>query len=99
MAFLSADSFGAILEKPVDNAAEIKSQDIHDGSHLWASTDAPWLGFIDNDKFGNTLSAIENLNAGIILSSHLPPAENMSKTLLDVLSEAPQTPVFVGPDQ
>ena len=96
---ISADSFGAILENPIDNAAEINSKALKQGSHLWASIDAPWLSVIDCSKFGNTLSIIEKLNADIILSSHLPPAENMSKTLLDILSEAWQTPAFVGPDQ
>ncbi|MCK5394806.1 MAG: MBL fold metallo-hydrolase [Gammaproteobacteria bacterium] len=97
--FISADSFGAILEKPVDNAVDINSKDLREGSQLWASIDAPWLSVVDHDKFGNTLSAIEKLNADIILSSHLPPAENMCKTLLNILSKADQTPVFVGPDQ
>jgi len=97
--FISADSFGAILEKPVGNAAEIKNKDLKQGSQLWASIDAPWLGIVDHDKFANTLSVIDGLNADIILSSHLPPAENMTKTLLSILSEADQIPAFIGPDQ
>lgn len=97
--FISADSFGALLDKPFDNAAEINSNDLREGSHLWASLDAPWLGMIDQQKFGETLSAIEKLNINMLLSSHLPPAENMSKTLLDILAGAYQTPAFVGPDQ
>jgi flavorubredoxin len=97
--FISADSFGAILEKPVDNAAEINSNDLKKGSQLWASIDAPWLGVVDHDKFASTLSIVERLNADIILSSHLPPAKNMAKTLLSILSEADQVPAFVGPDQ
>lgn len=97
--FISADSFGAILEKPIDNAADINSKDLRKGSQLWASIDAPWLSVIDHDKFGHALSTIEKLNADRILSSHLPPAENMNKTLLNILSEADKTPAFVGPDQ
>ncbi len=97
--FISADSFGALLDKPIDNAAEINPDDLREGSQLWASLDAPWLGMIDQQKFGETLSAIENLNINTLLSSHLPPAENMSKILLDILAEAYKTPAFVGPDQ
>ena len=97
--FISADSFGAILEKPADNAADINSKDLYEGSHLWASIDSPWLSIIDHAKFGHILSTIEKLNADRILSSHLPPAENMNKTLLSILSEADQTPAFAGPDQ
>jgi hypothetical protein len=97
--FLCADSFGCILDKPVDNAAEINSIDLREGSHLWSSIDAPWLGIIDIDKFGKTLSAIEQLNASTILSAHLPVADKMSKKLLNILAEAYQAPVFTGPDQ
>lgn len=97
--FFSADCFGAILEQPVNSAADISARAIRDGSHLWSSIDAPWLRFVDPGKFGNTLSAIEKLNSNTILSSHLPPAENMSGTLLDILAGATQTPAFVGPDQ
>ena len=98
-AFICADSFGAVLNSPVDNASEINTNDLREGSHLWSSIDAPWLRIIDNDKFGETLTAIEKLNANTVLSAHLPPAENMSKTLLGILAEACQAPAFVGPDQ
>ncbi len=96
---ISADCFGAILEKPVDNAADIDQKALKEGSHVWASIDAPWLSIVDNDKFANTLSAIEKLDSKIILSSHLPPAKNMSNALLGILSEANLAPAFVGPDQ
>jgi hypothetical protein len=54
---------------------------------------------IDIDKFGAILTAIEQLNARTILSSHLPPAVNMSKTLLNILADTYRTPSFVRPDQ
>jgi len=96
---ISADSFGAILEKPVDSAADIDHQALKEGSLVWASIDAPWLSIVDRNKFANKLSVIEKLNSNRILSSHLPPAENMSSTLLGILSEASTTPAFAGPDQ
>jgi hypothetical protein len=42
---------------------------------------------------------IESLDASTVLSAHLPPAINMTKTLLAYLAEAHQAPSFVGPDQ
>ena len=96
---ISADCFGALLEKPFENAAEIKQNSLLEGSILWSSIDAPWLGVVDPDKFGKTLLSIEQLNANTILSSHLPPADDMSKTLLAILAEAHKAPAFVGPDQ
>lgn len=97
--FISADCFGALMEQPVENAAEIEQKALREGSILWSSLDAPWLSVIDPEKFGNTLLAIEKLNANTVLSAHLPTAEGMTKTLLGILAEAHQAPPFVGPDQ
>jgi len=96
---ITADSFGALLEEPADSAADIDPKALREGSHTWASIDAPWLGMIDIDKFGTILTAIEQLNAKTVLSSHLPPAVNMNKILLNNLADAYRAPSFVGPDQ
>ena len=39
------------------------------------------------------------LDASIILSGHLPPAREMTETLLGYLREARHAPSFIGPDQ
>lgn len=96
---ISADSFGALLEKPFETAAEISQNALREGCTLWSTIDAPWLGMIDPDKFGKTLLEIDNLNASTLLSSHLPAADNMTKDLLAILAEAYKAPAFVGPDQ
>ena len=96
---ISADSFGAIIEQPADNAAEISPSKLRDGGTLWASIDAPWLGVTDPQKFNETLKKIDELGANTILSSHLPVASGMNKVLLDILANAYQAPTFVGPDQ
>jgi flavorubredoxin len=96
---ISADCFGAILQAPVDNAAEIAPSQLRDGGTVWASIDAPWLSVTNPEKFNATLKKLDELNAKTILSSHLPVAEDMKKTLLDILANAYQAPTFVGPDQ
>ena len=96
---ISADSFGAILEQPADLASDIDPGKLREGGHTWASIDAPWLGMIDGAKFRAMLTSIEQLNVRTILSSHLPPAIDMSKTLLNNLAEAYSAPTFIGPDQ
>lgn len=96
---ISADCFGALMDQPAENAAMIEKTALRDGSMLWSSVDAPWLGMIDPEKFSHTLSAIEKLNVNTVLSSHLPPADGMTKVLLNILAEAYQAPAFVGPDQ
>lgn len=95
----SADCFGALLDEPAENAAEITSQKLREGGITWASIDAPWLGMINPENFNKALSAIEQLNADTILSAHLPVAQGMSKKLLGNLAEALQAPTFTGPDQ
>ena len=96
---ISADCFGALLEKPFETAADISAGALREGSTLWSSIDAPWLSVIDADKFGQTLQAIEKLNVDTVLSSHLPAAEGMTKTLLNILADAYMAPAFIGPDQ
>lgn len=96
---ISADTFGAIMEKPVDNAADITREKLREGGTLWASIDAPWLGIVDQQKFNADLKRIDELNASTILSSHLPVAQGMNATLLDILANIYQAPTFVGPDQ
>jgi flavorubredoxin len=95
----SADSFGALMAEPVENAAGINDQDLCEGGALWSSIDAPWLGLIDTEKFGKTLTTIDKLKPEVILSSHLPVATGMNRVLLDNLAEAYKSPRFVGPDQ
>jgi glyoxylase-like metal-dependent hydrolase (beta-lactamase superfamily II) len=97
--FFSADCFGALLDEPAENAADITPQKLRDGGITWASIDAPWLGIIDPVKFGKALSEIEHLNADTILSAHLPAARGMTRKLLGNLAEALQAPTFFGPDQ
>lgn len=96
---ISADCFGAMMDKPADNAEDITDSVLLEGSRLWASIDAPWLKVVDPKKFSESISSIEALNASTILSSHLPVANNMTKKLLSLLTDAYQAPTFVGPDQ
>lgn len=80
---ISADCFGAIIDRPAETAADIEQNTLRDGSVLWATIDAPWLSTIDAEKFDRSLAAIEQLNAEVVLSSHLPAAEGMTKTFAD----------------
>jgi hypothetical protein len=95
----SADCFGALMDAPAESAADMEPQKLRDGCIAWSTVDAPWLGMIDPDKFGQTLSAIERFNTETVLSCHLPPAKGLAKTLLTNLAEAQHAPRFVGPDQ
>lgn len=96
---ISADSFGAILDTPADNAADIAPAKLREGATLWASIDAPWLAVSDPQKFNAALKTIDALGAKTILSSHLPVAHDMNAVLMQILADAHQAPTFVGPDQ
>jgi hypothetical protein len=98
-AFFSADSFGALMSEPMENAAEIGPEDLQQGMITWATADSPWLHSIDTAKFANTLNRIRGMSPGVILCSHLPAAHGMTDTLLEHLAAAPTAEPFVGPDQ
>ena len=65
----------------------------------WALVDSPWVHMVDQRAFPQSLDAIRASEPSIILSSHLPPAVDMTDTLLEYLAEAPASPIFQVPDQ
>lgn len=95
----SADSFGALLSKPVENASEVAPATLRDGMIGWTTVDAPWLAGIDSAAFERTLSDLHALAPVRVLGSHLPPAEGMLDALTENLSAARTAPPFEGPDQ
>ncbi len=98
-AFFSADSFGALMSEPVENAAEIGAKNLRQGLVKWATVDSPWLHAIDKAKFTQALNGIRKLAPKVILSAHLPAAHGMCDELLEYLAAAPAAEPFVGPDQ
>lgn len=98
-AFFSADSFGALLSEPVENAADIKTGDLKAGFTTWAGVDAPWSHMVNEDLFKRTLDGIRKVGPRYILSNHLPVAHDITEQLLGFLAEVPPGKPFVGPDQ
>jgi hypothetical protein len=95
----SADSFGALMAEPVETANAMKAGALVEGMIGWASVDAPWLQMIDAGLYRQRLDTIRALGAKQVLSSHLPPAIDMTDTLLANVERALSAPAFVGPDQ
>ena len=99
-AFFSSDCFGALLENPPQNAADLSESDLREGQIFWATVDSPWLHKVDEGTFAKELNAIRDMEPRMILSSHLPAAGgDMTDRLLASLAEAPKADPFVGPDQ
>lgn len=95
----SSDCFGGLLDEPAETAGEVEPQRLREGMATWATIDAPWLQLVSADRFRATLAAVAALSPLNILSSHLPPAQGMTDTLLSNLDSARLAPPFVGPDQ
>ncbi len=98
-ALFSVDSFGAIIQRPAQDAADIPSGELAEGMTLWATADSPWVHNIDIAKFSQVLDGIRKLGATTVLSTHLPPARNMTELLLGVLSKTPRAEPFIAPNQ
>jgi len=97
--FYSADSFGALLPAPAEEAAAIAPETLREGMSTWATIDAPWLALVDEQRFRRSLDAVRKLAPERLLSSHLPPSHGMTETLLSVVDSARGAPAFVGPAQ
>jgi glyoxylase-like metal-dependent hydrolase (beta-lactamase superfamily II) len=98
-ALFSADSFGALLDTPAESARQVAEGALRDGLVTWAGVDAPWLAGTDAGALDRALGAVLDLDAAVVLGSHLPPAPGMAPTLVRHLAEARHAAPFVGPDQ
>jgi hypothetical protein len=98
-AYFSADCFGALMQEPVENAADMGAGRLREGLLTWATVDFPWLHLVDKKPFAASLDRIRALAPSSILSHHLPAAHDMTADLLDFLADVPAMKPFVGPDQ
>jgi hypothetical protein len=102
-ALFSSDCFGAPLSSAelatCGDAREIDADERRTAQLLWASIDSPWVHSVDRSLYGDNVGAIRDLDPSGIFSSHLPPAVGLNQQLIDTLVEAPDGPMFAGPDQ
>lgn len=96
----SADAFGALLDAPHEELAEVPEQQLRDGMAVWSGVDAPWLGMIDRQAFGHLLGDIERLDPSAIISGHLPAAlPRMTSRLLGNIMAAVSGGRIAAPDR
>jgi flavorubredoxin len=98
-AFFSSDCFGAILESPVQDAADLNAEYLNERQVLWATVDSPWILQVKETLLDRALDSIREMSPKMVLSNHLPPAQGMTEQLLSVLEHARVADPFVGPDQ
>lgn len=95
----SADSFGALLQRPAADTSDVAPGDLADGMALWSTIDAPWLTHTDRAQFDRTLGELRDLQPVRVLSAHLPPATGRTDELLGNLAAVPGRDLWIGPDQ
>jgi len=98
-ALFSSDCFGALLERPAEEAAAIAREERREGQLRWATIDAPWLHKVAPSRLAADLDEIRAWGPEHVLSAHLPPAHGMTDELLATAARAASAPSFVGPNQ
>lgn len=95
----SSDCFGTLVSEPVERENDLRPDALHHGLVTWATIDSPWLADVEQSSFERNLARVRDLAPRTILSSHAPPATEMTKELVEQLATARSAPRFVGPDQ
>ncbi|XKE47026.1 MBL fold metallo-hydrolase [Halomonas organivorans] len=98
-ALFSADCFGALMQAPADEVADVPPTALAEGMRTWATVDAPWLNMVQPRRHDAALQALRGFEPAIVLGSHLPPARGCLDTLCGHLASAREATPFVGPDQ
>jgi glyoxylase-like metal-dependent hydrolase (beta-lactamase superfamily II) len=98
-ALFSADCFGALLPEPAESVTDVAVSTLVEGLVTWAGVDAPWLRSVTDRAFRESVEGVLRLDPSTILSSHLPPAPGMARSLVESLERARSAEPFVGPDQ
>lgn len=97
--FFSSDCFGAVLDQPVEDAAQLTADTLRERQMLWATIDSPWLRHADESWLAAAMKEVCRMAPESILSSHLPPAFGMTEIFAETLIATRTAAPFVGPDQ
>ncbi|HEX4722816.1 MAG TPA: hypothetical protein VH333_09905 [Pseudonocardiaceae bacterium] len=99
----TSDCFGAPMPSAADaRAADVRTisrDELADRQRLWTSVDSPWVAAVDPAAFERTIEPLRAFAPSAILSTHLPPAIDVTDALIETARQAPGIDPFVGPDQ
>jgi glyoxylase-like metal-dependent hydrolase (beta-lactamase superfamily II) len=102
-AVFSSDCFGAPLPSAeAASASDVRGvgpDDLRECQLLWAGVDSPWVHTVDPAKYRASIEPLEALDPSTIFSTHLPAARGLNHTFIEMLTVAPDSQPFVGPDQ
>ncbi len=95
----SVDCFGAFLPHEGKDAGEFSPEELAQGIIGWETSDSPWVSLVDREKYQAQLDALRTLAPSLVLSSHLPPARDITDRLFDTVALLPDAPPFAEPNQ
>jgi flavorubredoxin len=98
-AFFSSDCFGAVLQRPAEEAAAVEPDALQEGQMLWATIDSPWLRHTSESWLAGVLNELRRMEPKAILSSHSPAAFGMTERFAGALAAARSAAPFIAPDQ
>lgn len=95
----SSDCFGALLAEPAQSANAMAPAALRDGIKAWSAIDVPWLSSLSAHQLADAIGTLKAMAPTAVLSSHLPPATDMTEVLFENLIASRIAAPFVGPDQ
>ena len=99
----SSDCFGGPMPTPdfaaCSDVSDLPADQLLAAQLLWAAVDSPWIHNVSGTGYTESVLALQAFGADTTLSTHLPPALGLQRTLFDMLHAAPRATPFVGPDQ
>lgn len=102
-ACFSSDCFGAPMPSAelatCPDVSHVSPDQLRAGQLLWATVDSPWVHCVDPTKFRDDLAPMLSADPSSILSTHLPPALDRTAEFVEMLTIAPNSDPFIGPDQ
>jgi flavorubredoxin len=93
----SADSFGALTKKPIDDMSELPDAEFEAAFHLFNGMFG-WVHDVDRAIFARRLEPVRAFGAKTVLSGHGPIARNVER-LLQMMTGVPDAAPFVGMNQ
>ena len=100
--YWGVDSYATpMMNEPVSNVSELDPEFWEHGMTMFMhNVLCPWIGIVDETKFGATCDRVQNLGAKTIATAHSPIInEDMAEQAWKILRSIPSVPAPPCPDQ
>lgn len=96
---MTADSFGALLQAPAQDVADVGDEQFYEGFYLFNRLNHPWFSLVDPKKFLALLEDIRRLEPKVIASCHAPMARGRAEEHLKAMARIVEMDPVSLPDQ